>query len=352
MAWDLLIKHYGLDPNRMYATYFGGDEEQKLEPDDEAKQIWLKYLPESRVLPFGMKDNFWEMGDTGPCGPCTEIHYDRLSNGRDASSLVNMDDPTVIEIWNLVFIQFNRNEDSSLQQLPNKHVDTGMGFERVVSILQDKQSNYDTDVFVPIIEEIQRQTGCTTPYAGKVGAEDVDGIDMAYRVVADHVRTLTFAIADGAAPGTQDRDYVIRRICRRGVRFGSKLGGDIGFFKDLVDVVVREMGATYPEIVRRKEIVKSIIEEEEMLFSRTLRNGEKRFKQEVARLKAENKTEIPSIVTFTMQATFGYPFDLTQLMAEEEGMMVDKAQFGFYIVSESKIFCGFIHCICLLILMM
>ena len=297
MAWDLLINVYGLDKNRMYATYFGGDKNQGLEPDEEAKQIWLQYLPASRVLPFDMNAN-----------------------------LVNMDDPTVIEIWNLVFIQFNRNEDQSLQLLPNKHVDTGMGFERITSILQNKSSNYDTDVFMPIINEIQKKTNCKIPYKGKVGKEDKTGYDMAYRVVADHIRTLTFAITDGAAPDNQGRNYVIRRICRRGVRYGQKLGGDVGFFKDLVNIVVKQMSEFFPEIKKRQEIVQGIIEDEELLFSRTLKQGKKRFEKQVEVLKKQGKTEIDGKTACTLYSTFGFPLDLTKLMAEEEGMTVNDAE--------------------------
>eukprot|EP01084_Bolivina_argentea_P145925 255646_1 len=327
MAWDLLVNIYGLDKSRMYATYFGGDKSQNLECDFEAKQIWLKYLPLSNVLPFDMCDNFWEMGETGPCGPCTEIHYDRIGN-RNASDLVNMDDPTVIEIWNLVFIQFNRNEDNTLQLLPNKHVDTGMGFERITSILQNVLSNYDTDIFMPIISEIQNKTNCIYKYNGEIGQNDINGIDMAYRVVADHIRTLTFAITDGAQPDKQGRNYVIRRICRRGVRYGKKLGGKIGFFKDLVDIVCVQMGDFYPEINKRKEIVKSIIEEEENLFSRTLDNGEKRFLYEVGKLEKENKNEISGEIAFKLYSTFGFPIDLTILMAEEHNMIVNRHEYN------------------------
>ena len=229
-AWNLLINIYKLDKNRIYVTYFEGN--NLVECDNESKKIWMKYLPESRILPFNAKDNFWEMGDTGPCGPCSEIHYDRIGN-RDASNLVNMDDPNVIEIWNLVFIQFNRNKENKLELLPNKHVDTGMGFERLTSILQNKNSNYDTDIFKNILNGIYKETNINKKYSGKMGINDINGIDMAYRVLSDHIRTLTFSIADGAQPGIKGRNSVIRSILRRGIRYGktNKLKGDIiGWF--------------------------------------------------------------------------------------------------------------------------
>eukprot|EP00178_Gracilaria_changii_P013402 TRINITY_DN379_c0_g1_i1.p2 TRINITY_DN379_c0_g1~~TRINITY_DN379_c0_g1_i1.p2 ORF type:complete len:963 (+),score=157.49 TRINITY_DN379_c0_g1_i1:31056-33944(+) len=323
MAMALLIDVFCLPKDRIYATYFGGDESQGLEPDLEAKQIWLKHLPESRVLPFDCKDNFWEMGETGPCGPCTELHFDRLG-GRDAASLVNMDDPTVIEIWNLVFIQFNREPDSSLRLLPSKHVDTGMGFERVTSILQNKMSNYDTDVFVPIFDAIQKATSCR-PYTGLLGADDVDGVDMAYRVIGDHIRTLTLAITDGAVPDSDGRGYVLRRILRRAVRYGREfLNAPPKFFSGLVDSVVSSMGEAFPELLDKRTHVMEVIAHEESTFLRTLDRGTERFKQIVQDLKKTNSTEISGSDAFFLYDTMGFPLDLTQRMAEEVGFTVDE----------------------------
>ncbi len=272
-AWELLTGVYALDPARIYASYFGGDDERGLEPDHEARDFWLRFLPPERVLPFGMKDNFWEMGDTGPCGPCSELHYDRVG-GRDASMLVNMDDDSVIEIWNLVFIQYDRQSDGSLLTLPRQHVDTGMGLERIVSVLQDKPSNYDTDLFLPLFAAIERLTGCPHGYRGKLGKNDVDGRDMAYRVIADHVRTLTFAITDGAVPSNEGRGYVLRRILRRAVRFGRQtLGAKPGFFARLVPTVVETMGEAFPELRKNPQRVIDIIAEEEESFGKTLDRG-------------------------------------------------------------------------------
>ncbi|OMO60150.1 Alanine-tRNA ligase, class IIc [Corchorus capsularis] len=323
-AWELLTKVYCLPTDRIYATYFGGDEKAGLPPDNEAKDIWLKFLPPGRVLPFGCKDNFWEMGDTGPCGPCTEIHYDRVGN-RDAALLVNNDDPTCIEIWNLVFIQFNRESDGSLKPLPAKHVDTGMGFERLTSVLQKRMSNYDTDVFLPIFDAIQQVTGAR-PYSGKVGPDDTDTVDMAYRVVADHIRTLSFAIADGASPGNEGREYVLRRILRRAVRYGSEvLKAPEGFFSRLVSIVVQVMGDVFPELKQHEARIRDIIAAEEASFGKTLVKGIEKFKK--AAQDVQGKT-LSGQDAFILWDTYGFPLDLTQLMAEERGLIVDVEGFN------------------------
>ncbi|KAF1896732.1 hypothetical protein Lal_00034432 [Lupinus albus] len=327
---------YKLPTDRIYATYFGGDDSSGLAPDTEARDIWLAFLPPEHVLPFGCKDNFWEMGDTGPCGPCTEIHFDRIGN-RDAASLVNNDDPTCIEIWNLVFIQFNREADGSLKPLPAKHVDTGMGFERLTSILQNKMSNYDTDVFLPIFDAIQLATGAR-PYSGKVGQEDEDKVDMAYRVIADHIRTLSFAIADGSRPGNEGREYVLRRILRRAVRYGQEvLKAKEGFFNGLVSVVVSVMGDVFPELKEREGHIVEVIAEEEESFGRTLLKGIDKFKKfKSAAQDAKRKTlsgEASKTCSFHGEAfllwdTYGFPLDLTQLMAEEAQLLVDVEGFN------------------------
>uniref|UniRef100_A0A8C9RQE9 Alanine--tRNA ligase n=1 Tax=Scleropages formosus TaxID=113540 RepID=A0A8C9RQE9_SCLFO len=272
MALELLTKEFGIPLERLYFTYFGGHSEAGLEPDLECKQIWLNLGLESRILPGSMKDNFWEMGDTGPCGPCSEIHFDRIG-GRDVAHLVNMDDPNVLEIWNLVFIQFNRESETELKPLPKKSIDTGMGLERLVSILQNKMSNYDTDLFVPYFKAIEKGTGAR-PYAGAVGAEDSDGIDMAYRVLADHARTITVALSDGGRPDSTGRGYVLRRILRRAVRYAhEKLGAQRGFFATLVDVVVESLGDAFPELRKDPDVAKDIINEEEAQFLKTLSRG-------------------------------------------------------------------------------
>jgi alanyl-tRNA synthetase len=327
MAWELLTKVYGIPEDRLYATYFEGDAKLGLPADEEAKAIWLEKLPAHKVLPFGGKENFWEMGDTGPCGPCTEIHYDRIG-GRDASALVNMDDPMCIEIWNNVFMQFNREPDGSLRPLPAKHVDTGMGFERLVSILQNKPSNYDTDIFAPLFAAIQAVSGAP-PYGGKLGPEDEGNRDMAYRVVADHIRTLSFAIADGAQPGSEGRNYVLRRILRRAVRYGREcLGAPEGFFSGLVPTLQQCMGPVFPEIITRGAAISSIIAEEEASFGRTLVKGLEVFNKMAQSDGAAKAKTVAGADAFLLWDTFGFPVDLTQLMAEERGLKVDMAAFG------------------------
>lgn len=316
-AWELLTKVWEIDPSRLYATYFEGDASQGLAPDEEAKKLWLKYLPPERVLPGNAKDNFWEMGDTGPCGPCSELHYDgRDDEDRaavDGATLVNQDNPDVIEIWNLVFIQFDR-QPSGLKPLPDKHVDTGMGLERIVRVLQGKNSNYDTDLFTHLFNAIERVTGAPA-YTGRLK----DQHDIAYRVIADHIRTLSFSIADGAEPSNEGRGYVLRRVLRRAVRYGRQTLGVQGeFFWKLVGPLAEAMGEFYPELVKHQSKIEHIIREEELSFGRTLEQGIKLFDD-----AAEGSVRIDAEDAFKLHDTYGFPIDLTQLMAEEKGLSVD-----------------------------
>ncbi|KAF8530504.1 tRNA synthetases class II (A)-domain-containing protein [Hysterangium stoloniferum] len=327
-SWEILTKVYRLPKDRLYVTYFEGDLKNGLPPDTEARQFWLEQgLAEDHILTGNAKDNFWEMGATGPCGPCSEIHFDRIG-GRNASHLVNQDDPDVLEIWNNVFITFNREEDGSLKPLPAKHIDTGMGFERLVSVIQDKRSNYDTDVFIPLFDKIQEITG-VRPYGGKLGAEDVDGIDTAYRVIADHARTLTFALSDGGVPNNVGRGYVLRRILRRGARYARKrLGVQIGgFFSQLVPIVVDQLGDVFPELRKKGEELKEILDEEEASFSRTLDRGEKLFQEYANRAREAGSKELHGKDVWRLYDTYGFPVDLTRLMAQEVGLEVNEAQF-------------------------
>jgi alanyl-tRNA synthetase len=328
MSWELLTKVYSLDPDRLYVTYFEGDASAGLEPDLEAKELWKGVgVAEDHILPGNMKDNFWEMGDQGPCGPCSEVHYDRIGGGRNAAHLVNMDDPNVLEIWNNVFIQYDRQKDRSLKTLPAQHVDTGMGFERLVSVLQDKSSNYDTDVFYPLFERIQEVTK-VRPYTDKYGKDDVDGIDTAYRVIADHIRLLTFAISDGGVPSNLGRGYVVRRVLRRGSRYARKyFEAEIGsFFSKILPALVSQMGEQFPEIVKAEQDIKEILDEEEESFSRTLDRGERQFEKYAATaLKSSNK-KLSGADVWKLYDTYGFPEDLTKIMAEERGLEIDEAE--------------------------
>ena len=327
-SWDLLTKVYGIAPDRLYVTYFEGEKTKGLEPDLEARDVWRSVgVADDHILTGDMKDNFWEMGDQGPCGPCSEIHYDRIG-GRNAASLVNQDDPNVLEIWNNVFIQYNREPDKSLKPLPNRHVDTGLGYERLVSVLQNKASNYDTDCFTPLFQTIQNITGARE-YRGKFGADDPDGIDTAYRVVADHVRTLTFAISDGAPPNNEGRGYVVRRVLRRGARYARKyFNSGIGeFFSKIVPTLVQQMGDMFPEIKKKESDVIEILNEEEASFAKTLDRGERQFETYAQQCKVKDSTKLHGADVWRLYDTFGFPVDLTRLMAEERGLSIDDTEF-------------------------
>uniref|UniRef100_A0A672HY18 alanine--tRNA ligase n=1 Tax=Salarias fasciatus TaxID=181472 RepID=A0A672HY18_SALFA len=313
MALELLTEEFGIPIERLYVTYFGGSEEAGLEPDLECKQIWIDLgVEEARILPGSMKDNFWEMGDTGPCGPCSEIHFDRIG-GRDSVLLT------------LALTVPFRESETELKPLPKKSIDTGMGLERLVSVLQNKMSNYDTDLFIPYFDAIQKGTGAR-PYTGKVGSEDVDGIDMAYRVLADHARTITIALSDGGRPDNTGRGYVLRRILRRAVRYShEKLGAQKGFFASLVDVVVDSLGDAFPELKKDPDMVKDIINDEEAQFLKTLSRGRRILDRKIISL-GDCKT-IPGDTAWLLYDTYGFPLDLTSLIAEEKGMGIDMAAF-------------------------
>lgn len=339
-AWEFLTKSMGLPSDRLYVTYFGGDKSAGLEPDYECQKMWLDLgVKPEHVIPGSMKDNFWEMGETGPCGPCSELHFDRIG-GRSVPELVNMDDPDVLEIWNLVFIQFNRESDGSLKSLPKKHIDCGMGFERLVSVIQNKRSNYDTDLFVPIFEAIQKGTGAPA-YEGRVGEADTNGIDMAYRVLADHARTLTIALSDGGFPDNTGRGYVLRRILRRAVRYATeKLNARPGFFATLVHTVVELLGDAFPEVRKDPQHICDVINEEEQQFLKTLTRGRNLLNRTIAKLGADSKV-IPGDVAWRLYDTYGFPIDLTQLMAEEKHLTIDMTAYEMakeasHILSQAK----------------
>ena len=322
-AWELLTKVWGLPKNRLWATIYRDDQ--------EAEQFWktLTDIDPSHVLRFGEKDNFWEMGETGPCGPCSEIHFDRTPHGTATPEMVNAGTPDVMEIWNLVFIQFNRDESGTLTPLPSRHVDTGMGFERVCAVLQNKKSNYDTDVFSPIIVKISEIT--KQPYNGSLQStigNHQSEIDTSMRVIADHIRTLTFAIGDGALPGNEGRGYVLRRILRRAARFGRNLGIHEPFIYELVPTLVETMSYIFPEIKTKQEHIQKVIKGEEESFNATLDRGLEIFEDVVKEVESNKVKVISGVDAFKLYDTFGFPLDLTELMANERGLTVDVNAFN------------------------
>ena len=323
-AWEYLVDKLHLDPKNMYATVFEGSKEEGLDRDNEAAAIWERFLPKDHILNGNKHDNFWEMGDTGPCGPCSEIHYDSRSEAEKAATpgreLVNKDHPQVIEIWNLVFMQYNRKADGSLEKLPAHVIDTGMGFERLVRTLQNKTSNYDTDVFQPIIQVIGALSGHTYGENEKT--------DVAMRVIADHIRTIAFAITDGQLPSNAKAGYVIRRILRRAVRYAyTYLGQKDAFLYKLLPVLIETMGDAYPELKAQNELIVKVIKEEEDSFLRTLAGGIKRLENIMADTKASGKTVIDGKDAFTLFDTFGFPLDLTELIARENALTIDEEGF-------------------------
>ena len=323
-AWEYLVDVLKLDPKRLYATVFEGSPEEGLSRDDEAAAIWANHLPQSHIINGNKHDNFWEMGDTGPCGPCSEIHIDLRSDEEraqiDGAEMINHDHPQVIEIWNLVFMQYNRMADGSLQPLPKKVIDTGMGFERLCMALQGKTSNYDTDVFTPLINKIAE-------LSGKKYGED-EHVDIAMRVIADHVRTIAFSIADSQLPGNAKAGYVIRRILRRAVRYAyTFLDQKSPFMYRLVDTLIGSMGEAYPELPAQRDLIMKVIKEEEEAFLRTLDKGIALLDDAIARANKEGKKEISGKEAFTLYDTYGFPLDLTELILKEKGMTLDHKGF-------------------------
>ena len=324
-AWEFLVTRMGIQADRLYATVFEGSADDKLSRDDEAAGYWEQYLPAERILNGNKKDNFWEMGDTGPCGPCSEVHVDLRNDEERAKvpgyELVNKDNPLVIEIWNLVFIQFNRKANGSLENLPEKHVDTGMGFERLCMALQSVTSNYDTDIFQNTIAKISALSGI------KYGADLKS--DIAMRVIADHLRAVAFAIADGQLPSNNKAGYVIRRILRRAVRYGyTFLGFKEATIYRLVEVLKDTMGDAFPELVSQQDLIEKVMKEEEESFLRTLSTGIRLLEDITDKAKKAGKKEIGGKDAFVLYDTFGFPLDLTELIARENDLTVDQNGFA------------------------
>ncbi len=325
MAWEYLVDVLKLNPADLYVTIFEGDDSEGLARDEEAYGYWLKHVPADHIINGNKHDNFWEMGDTGPCGPCSEIHLDSRTPEEKAKvpgrELVNKDDPQVIEIWNIVFMQFERKADGHLEPLGMNVIDTGMGFERLVRALQGKHSNYDTDVFQPIIKEIERLSG------KKYGA--AEETDVAMRVIADHLRAVAFSIADGQLPGNAKAGYVIRRILRRAVRYAyTFLDQKEAFVYKLLPVLIQEMGSSYPELPGQRELIGKVIKEEEDSFLRTLDKGISMLSEAIEALKAEKKNVLDGTQAFRLFDTYGFPLDLTELICREQGISVDEAKFN------------------------
>jgi len=324
-AWEYIVDVLKIDPKNLYATVFEGSKEEGLGRDDEAAAVWAKHLPADHILNGNKHDNFWEMGDTGPCGPCSEIHVDSRSEEEKAKvpgrELVNKDHPQVIEIWNIVFMQFNRKADGSLEPLAKKVIDTGMGFERLVRTIQGKQSNYDTDVFMPMLAKIGELCGC------KYGVEEKT--DVAMRVIADHIRTIAFAITDGQLPSNEKAGYVIRRILRRAVRYGyTFLNMREAFLYKLVPQLIEDMGGAYPELIKQKAQITPVIKSEEEAFLRTLDKGITLLDKLMDEARKAGKTEISGVDVFTLKDTYGFPLDLTELILRENGFTTNEQEYN------------------------
>ena len=324
-AWEYLTEVLKLDKNRLYVTVFEGAPAEGLERDNEAADIWEQYIDKDRIINGNKHDNFWEMGDTGPCGPCSEIHIDLRSDEErakiDGKTLVNGDNPQVIEIWNNVFMQYNRKADGTLEPLPNKVIDTGMGFERLCMAVQGKKSNYDTDVFTPLISEVGKICSCQYGVDSK--------IDVAMRVIADHIRTIAFAITDGQLPSNAKAGYVIRRILRRAVRYGyTFLGQKEAFLYKLIPALIQNMGEAYPELGKQETLIIKVVKEEEDSFLRTLDTGIRLLDKVMADAKAINAKEISGVDAFVLYDTYGFPFDLTELILKENGLTVNADDFN------------------------
>ena len=324
-AWEYLTEVLKLDKNRLYVTVFEGALAEGLERDNEAAEIWEQYIDKDRIINGNKHDNFWEMGDTGPCGPCSEIHIDLRSDEErakiDGKTLVNGDNPQVIEIWNNVFMQYNRKADGTLEPLPNKVIDTGMGFERLCMAVQGKKSNYDTDVFTPLISEVGKICSCQYGVDSK--------IDVAMRVIADHIRTIAFAITDGQLPSNAKAGYVIRRILRRAVRYGyTFLGQKEAFLYKLIPALIQNMGEAYPELGKQETLIIKVVKEEEDSFLRTLDTGIRLLDKVMTDAKAINAKEISGVDAFVLYDTYGFPFDLTELILKENGLTVNADDFN------------------------
>ena len=339
MAWEYLVDVLGLNPDDLYVTVFEGSPEENIPRDDEAARYWAKHVPADHIINGNKHDNFWEMGDTGPCGPCSEIHVDsrtpeqRQESGISGRDLVNKDDPQVIEIWNLVFMQFNRKADGSLEKLSMNVIDTGMGFERLVRMLQGKHSNYDTDIFQPVIRAEQQITGLRyvtfEEEEEKPVTKEQDDINVAMRVCADHLRAVSFSIADGQLPGNAKAGYVIRRILRRAVRYAyTFLGQKEAFLYKLLPTLVEEMGDAFPELRAQQQLIARVMKEEEDSFLRTLDKGIQLLDKAMDQLRAEKKTELDGVQAFRLFDTYGFPLDLTELICRENGFTVNEEQFN------------------------